>query len=129
MSGRNGTANAWPRCERDVPALALFGCSASAPRVAVEEDIDGLRGAAVYRVRPRGRLREATVVELLVYPGDRTCASRLLRRVAHGADVDHLTCSFPSGSVQARAATRAGFLPSPEGLTLVANPLGDLDVF
>jgi GNAT superfamily N-acetyltransferase len=100
-------------------------------RTLEEREAGDLRGVAVYRVRPRGRLREATVVDLLVLPGDRACASRLLRRVVREADVDHLTCSFPGGSVQARAATRAGFLPSPEGLTLVANPLGDVavDVF
>ena len=97
-------------------------------RVADDCDVEGLRGTAVYRVRSRGRLREATIVELLVYPGDRSCASRLLRRVAREADVDHLTCSFPEGSVQATAARRAGFLPSPEGPTLVANPLRDLPV-
>ena len=56
-------------------------------------------------------------------PGDRGCASRLLRRVAREANADHLTCSFPGGSVQAAAARWTGFLPSPEGLTLVANPL------
>ena len=95
-------------------------------RVVEERDGSGLRGAAMYRVRPRGRLQEATVVELLVSPGDRRCASRLLRRVAREADVDHLTCSFPEGSVQAGAALRTGFLPAPEGLTLVANPLRDM---
>ena len=99
------------------------------PYRAVEErEGDDLRGAAVYRVRTRGRLREATVVELLVRRGDRECASRLLRQVVRQADVDHLTCSFPSGSVQATAAARTGFLPSPEGLTLVANPLREMTV-
>ena len=92
-------------------------------RTLEERDADGLRGAVVYRVRWRGRLREATVVDLLVDPGDRGCASRLLRRVAREANADHLTCSFPGGSVQAAAARWTGFLPSPEGLTLVANPL------
>jgi GNAT superfamily N-acetyltransferase len=95
-------------------------------RVTEERDGTDLRAAAVYRVRARGRLREATVAELLVRPGDRGCASRLLRQVAREANVDHLICSFPAGSMQASAASRAGFLPSPEGLTLVANPLRDL---
>ena len=108
----------------DIPLLSY--------RVAEERDDRGtLQGAAVYRIRPRGRLQEAMVVELFVGPGDRACASRLLRRVSKEADVDHLTCSFPRGSVQAGAAWRAGFLPSPEGPTLVANPLGEVavDVF
>ena len=68
------------------------------------------------------------MVELLAYPGDRACAARLLRRVVREADVDHVTCSFPEGSVQAAAAWRTGFMPSPEGLTLVANPLRDLAI-
>jgi GNAT superfamily N-acetyltransferase len=96
--------------------------------VTEERDVDGLRGAIVYRVRARGRLQEATVVDLFVHPGDRACAARLLRRVASESRVDHVTCSFPTGSVQARAASRTGFLRSPEGLTLVANPLADLSV-
>jgi GNAT superfamily N-acetyltransferase len=97
-------------------------------RVTEERRGTDLRGIVVYRVRRRGGLREATVSELFVRPDDRACASRLLRRVAREADVDHLTCSFPAGSVQAGAAWRSGFLPSPEGLTLVANPLRDMDV-
>jgi GNAT superfamily N-acetyltransferase len=97
-------------------------------RAVEERDGGELRGAAVYRVRTRGRLREATVVELLVRRGDRECASELLRRVGREATVDHLTCSFPASTVQVRAAARTGFLRSPEGLTLVANPLRDLSV-
>jgi GNAT superfamily N-acetyltransferase len=101
-------------------------------QVAEERDDGGsLRGTVVYRVRPRGHLREATVVELFVGCQDRACAARLLRRVSREAEVDHLTCSFPAGSVQASAAARTGFFPSPEGMTLVANPLRDVaaDVF
>jgi GNAT superfamily N-acetyltransferase len=127
--GRNGNGQRLATLRDETYLRWRYSDAPSLPyRVVVEEDVAGLRGAAIYRVRPRGRLREATVVELLVYPGDRMCASRLLRRVAHGADVDHLTCSFPPRSVQARAATRAGFLRSPEGLTLVANPLEELPV-
>jgi GNAT superfamily N-acetyltransferase len=97
-------------------------------RILEDRDGDNLRGAAIYRIRTRGRLQEASVADLMVAPGDRKCASRLLRRAAREAEVDHLTCSFPKASVQASAAVRAGFLPSPEGLTLVANPLGDVSV-
>jgi GNAT superfamily N-acetyltransferase len=100
-------------------------------RVAEERDGGTLRGALIYRVRSRGRLREATLSDLLIPRGDRACATRLLRRAARDEDVDHLTCSFPAGSDQAAAARRTGFLPSPKGLTLVANPLRELptDVF
>ena len=102
------------------------GCPQLRYQVAVERDTDDLAGAVVYRVRPRGDLREATVVELLVPPGDRRLASQLLRRVARDGGVDHLTCSFPSDSIHLSAATRAGFIRSPEGITLVANPLRPL---
>lgn len=126
----NGHRLTTPRDERylrwrydNVPLLSY--------RVAEERDGDDLRGVVVYRVHMRGRLREATVVDLFVPSTDRACAARLLRCVAREADIDHLTCSFPAGSVQASAASRTGFLPSPEGLTLVANQLHDtgVDVF
>ena len=34
-----------------------------------------------------------------------------------------VTCHAPAGSVLAAAARRAGFIPAPRGITLVANPL------
>lgn len=92
-------------------------------RAVVEGDPEAPEGLAVFRVRPRGSLWEATVAEVLVRPGDRSTATRLLRRVARTARVDHLTCSFPGGSTELRAARRAGFLPAPTGITLVALPL------
>ena len=67
--------------------------------------------------------------------------------MAAAAPVDHLTLHAPAGSPLARAARRCGFLPSPAGIRLVANPrsagiepdptrldawalsLGDLEVF
>jgi hypothetical protein len=113
----------------------------------VTEERDGqLAGLAVFRVRPRGRLWESTVVEVLA-GGDRRVARRLLRRVAAAAPVDHLTLHPTPRSPLARAATTSGFLPSPGGIRLVANPrrpdlrpdptgldawalsLGDLEVF
>ncbi len=81
-------------------------------------------GAAIFRVRPRGRLWEATVVEL--FASDPAVGARLLRRVARSADVDHVSCSFPSGTIAASAARRCGFVPSPQGPTLMTNPLRDL---
>jgi hypothetical protein len=103
-------------------------------------------GLALFRVRPRGGLWESTVAEVLA-GGDPATARRLLRRVAAAAPVDHLTLHAPAGSPLARAARRCGYLPSPAGIRLVANPrtagidpdptrldawalsLGDLEVF
>jgi GNAT superfamily N-acetyltransferase len=114
---------------------------------AVAERRDGeLAGLAVFRVRPRGRLWESTVVEVLA-GGDPRVARCLLRRVAAAAPVDHLTLHAPAGSPLSRPAARSGFLPAPAGIRLVANPrradlrpdptdlgawalsLGDLEVF
>ena len=90
---------------------------------AVAEERDGeLAGVAIFRVRPRGRLWESTVSEVLAGGDDRT-AARLLRRVARAVPVDHLTFHAPAGSSLARAAVRSGFLRSPAGIGLVVNPL------
>ena len=91
-------------------------------RAVTEERDGGLAGLAVFRVRPRGGLWESTVAEVLA-GGDPAVARRLLRRVARAAPTDHLTFAAPAGSAAARAATRAGFLPSPVGISMVANPL------
>jgi GNAT superfamily N-acetyltransferase len=91
-------------------------------RAVTEERDGGLAGLAIFRVRPRGGLWEATVAEVLA-GGDPATARRLLRGVARAAPVDHLTLSAPAGSAAARVATRAGFLPSVAGISLVANPL------
>ncbi len=79
---------------------------------------------AIFRVRPRGALVEATVSELITPPGDRAAARRVLGRVARVSRADHVSCSFPSASSAMSAARRAGFLRVPGGMTLVANPLG-----
>jgi GNAT superfamily N-acetyltransferase len=92
-------------------------------RAVVEGPAEAPDGLAVFRVRPRGRLWEAAVAEVLVRPGDRATAARLLRGVARAARTDHLTCSFPPGSAALGAARRRGFLPAPAGVTLVALPL------
>ena len=92
---------------------------------AVTEERGGeLAGLAIFRVRPRGRLWESTVAEVLA-GGDPRRARRLLRRVALAARSDHLTFHAPAGSLLARAALRSGFLPSPAGVSLMANPLVD----
>jgi GNAT superfamily N-acetyltransferase len=90
---------------------------------AVTEERDGeLAGLAIFRLRPRGGLWETTVAEVLA-GGDPATARRLLGQVARAAPADHLTFRAPAGSAGARAATRSGFLPSPAGISLVANPL------
>jgi hypothetical protein len=93
-------------------------------RAVTEERGGELAGLAVFRVRPRGRLWESTVAEVLA-GGDQRTAGRLLRRVAAAAGSDHLTLHAPAGSPLARAALRSGFLPSPVGVSMVANPLAD----
>jgi GNAT superfamily N-acetyltransferase len=85
-----------------------------------EEDTGGLRGVALFRVRPRGGLWETTVAEVLVPDGDRLTARRLLAKVARAAEVDHLTLRAP---VLTGAA--AGFLPAPGGISFVVKPLRD----
>jgi hypothetical protein len=112
---------------------------------AVSEERGGRpAGLAVFRLRPRGPLWEASVTDLLVPPGDRGRLARsLLRPVARSGAVDHLTCSFPPGSDAGRAARGTGFLPAPWGPRLVVpvsgpDPadlsswglsLGDLEIF
>jgi GNAT superfamily N-acetyltransferase len=80
-------------------------------------------GIVIFRVRPRGKLWETTISELLVDGDDAGTAVRLLVAARRAADVDHLTCSFPARSAAARAARRSGFVPAPGGVTLTANPL------
>jgi GNAT superfamily N-acetyltransferase len=91
---------------------------------AVRQESGGeLTGIALFRVRPRAELWESTVAEVIVRRGDRATARRLLRGVANAADVDHLTCHFPSGSTAAGAGRGAGFLRVPGGVKLVVHPL------
>jgi GNAT superfamily N-acetyltransferase len=115
-------------------------------RGVVDERDGKLTGLAIFRVRPRGRLWESTVAEVLD-GGDPAVARRLLRRVAGAAPVDHLTLHVPPRSRLAAAARRSGFLPSPAGIRLMVNPrspdirpdptrldawtlsIGDLEVF
>jgi GNAT superfamily N-acetyltransferase len=88
---------------------------ASAPRLdyrAVREE----GGLAVFRVRRRGRLREAAIAELLAV--DREVERRLVRAVARAAPVGHLAFS---------GRRLPGFLRVPRGPTLVVRPLGDVD--
>jgi GNAT superfamily N-acetyltransferase len=84
-----------------------------------------LDGLAIFRVRPRGGLWEATVDEVLTRPGDLETARHLLRLVLSAARVDHATCSFASGTDRSRAARSLGFLPSGRGMKFVVRPLAD----
>jgi GNAT superfamily N-acetyltransferase len=90
--------------------------------VTVERD-GALRGLAIFRVRARGGLWEATVADLIVERGDAGTAGRLLAAVRRAGPVDHVACALPAGSDGARAARRRGFLPAPGGVTLVTNVL------
>jgi GNAT superfamily N-acetyltransferase len=62
-------------------------------------------GLAIFRLRRRGRLNEATVCELLA--DDRKTAARLLRAVAKSAPFDYLSTAVP--------LRRAGLMRSPMG--------------
>jgi GNAT superfamily N-acetyltransferase len=85
-----------------------------------------LRGLALFRVRRRGRLREAALAELIVASDDGATARRLLRRLGRAAAVDHFTCCPPPGGTADRAARRRGFLRVPRAPILAVRPLADL---
>ena len=93
-------------------------------RVAHEERAGALRSLAIFRVRPRGALVEATISELITRTDDVRAARRTLSDVARVSSADHVTCSFPMRSTAMSAARRAAFVRVPGGLTLVANTLG-----
>ena len=97
------------------PTLDYRGVALRGPR--------GIDGLAFFRVRPRGGSWETTVSDVLVPSGNQSGAVRLLRQVARATRTDHLTCSFPRGSVATRASRRTGYLRAPGGMTLVTNPL------
>jgi GNAT superfamily N-acetyltransferase len=91
-------------------------------RVARIDGSSGTDGLAIFRVRRRGTLWETTIPEVLVPSGDSRTARGLFRAIARAADVDHMTCSFPSGTAAARAV-RFTTVPAPRGMTLVVRPL------
>jgi hypothetical protein len=84
---------------------------------------DTERGLAIFRVRPRGDLWEATVAEILTPDEDPDKTRELLRDVGRAARVDHVTCLLPEGSAAWAGSRRAGFVRSPLGMTLTARPL------
>ncbi|MFC8454070.1 GNAT family N-acetyltransferase [Kitasatospora sp. NPDC057223] len=105
-----------------------------------------LTGLAFGRPRRRGPLTEFTLADLVVRPGDRTSAARLLRAAARSG-CDHVATHLSPGTEAAGAALRSGYLTAPRtGLTLAARTpagpppaglalsswrfsLGDLEVF
>ena len=74
-----------------------------------------LTGLAIFGLRQRGELWEGSVCELLVRPGDRRTAARLLRQIVRAAPLDYLAAVPPAGTGQAGTLRRAGFVPSPIG--------------
>jgi GNAT superfamily N-acetyltransferase len=115
------------RTARDVTYLEWrYGSAPLLDYRAVTEGRDGrLRGLAIFRLRPRGGLWEATVTELIVGSGGLPVARALLKRIRRSTMVDHLTCHFPTGSIQKRAALTSGFVRAAGGITLAARPLRD----
>jgi hypothetical protein len=99
---------------------------------AVIRGSDGrLDGVAFFRIRPRGRLVEATVADVLVRQGDVRSARTLLREITDRS-VDHLAWSFPTGWTAAHATRAMPSLRAPAGIRFVANDLDHtlgLDVF
>jgi GNAT superfamily N-acetyltransferase len=91
---------------------------------AVTEDVRGdLRAFAIFRIRPRGRLWEAAITEM-VAPRRQLCeVRRLLHKISRAAKVDHLTCSFSPTVVSPAMLAASGFMRAPTGPTLVTNPL------
>ena len=86
-----------------------------------------LRGLAIGRPRRRGRLRELTLSEVLVRPGDSGGARRLLGR-ARRSGMDHVAAHFAEGTPCRRVGATSGFLRAPIGMTLVARVLNDTTV-
>ena len=105
-----------------------------------------LTGLAFGRPRRRGPLTEFTLADVLVRPGDRTSAAKLLRAAARSG-CDHVATHLSPGTEAAGAALRSGYLRAPRtGMTLAARTttgplpaeltlaswrfsLGDLEVF
>lgn len=93
--------------------------------VTVEGRGGTLAGIAFCRPRARGRLAELTLSDVVVRPGDRVTAARLLRAAA-AAGCDHVAAHLPEGTEGRSVALRSGYLPAPRtGMTLVARPFGE----
>ena len=92
-------------------------------RVITDETAGALSGAAFFRVRPRGGLWETTLGDVIVRSGDRRTARRLIGKVVSASPVHHVTCHFPTGSIQLAGARMNGFIGWRRGEVFVVNPL------
>jgi hypothetical protein len=109
---------------RSVPYLRWRYGEAPLRYHALAEEAGGfLEGLVLFRMRRARGLPQAVVEELLVRPGDRRVAMRLLRRVSTATRAPLLCCRFPSPSTQRVAAATTGFLPRRHGLPLVGKRL------
>jgi GNAT superfamily N-acetyltransferase len=96
-------------------------------RVLTVEQAGRLTGVAFGRPRRRGALTELTLSELVVRPGDRASARRLLR-AATRAGCDHVATHLPAATDIRRAGRLVGFVDPPRtGLTLVTRPFPGYD--
>lgn len=92
-------------------------------RMVVHEDRGRVAGIGIFRVRPRGNLVETTLSEVLYRPGDVDAVGKVISAVVAAAPVDHIACSFPSGTPEKSVSRRRLFLPAPGGMTFTVNPL------
>lgn len=93
-------------------------------RVLTVERAGELAGVAFGRPRRRGPLTEFTLSDLVVRPGDRATAARLLRAAARSG-CDHVATLLARGTEARAAALRSGYLTAPRtGMTLVTRAPG-----
>ena len=118
-----------PRWHTERTADFLRWRYANAPglnyQVAVTEHGGEITGLALGRVRARSGLCEFTLADLLVRPGDRRAARRLLADVRRAGGCDHVATHLATGTDLRAAARRAGYLSLPGvGMTFVTRPVG-----
>jgi GNAT superfamily N-acetyltransferase len=82
-------------------------------------------GVALFRVRPRGRLRECSVTDLVARPGDAPTIRALVRQVLRSTVADHVLAVTSPRTLADRAMRRSGFLSWRGGPVLMVNPLTD----
>jgi Acetyltransferase (GNAT) domain len=89
-------------------------------RAVAEYQGNALIGMAIFGLRQRGELWEGSICELLVRPGDRRTAARLVRQIVRAAPFDYLAAAPAAGTGHEGVLRRAGFVPAPAG----GRPLG-----
>jgi GNAT superfamily N-acetyltransferase len=105
-------------------------------RFLLDEQGEELRGLAVVRARPRGRMWELLLLESITRPGDKAAARRLIEAAGRAARVDFLSCSFtdrpsrfarkPRG-IALTVWTPAPVDPDPSTLASWNLTLGDIE--